>query len=93
MEPRISIITLGVNDLRAAIRFYRDGLGFPTEASDEDSIAFFETAGTRLALFPKNELRNDISKDLPLAETGFQGITFAHNVREKKRRKGSPQTG
>jgi len=44
MEPRISIITLGVADLPKAIRFYRDGLGFPTTAKDDDPIAFFTTA-------------------------------------------------
>jgi catechol-2,3-dioxygenase len=31
MKPRITVITLGVNDLEKAVEFYRDGLGFPTE--------------------------------------------------------------
>ena len=50
MEPRISIITLGVTDLGRSIRFYRDGLGFPTKAEPGASIALFRTGGARLAL-------------------------------------------
>ena len=30
MRPRVSIITLGVDDLERALTFYRDGLGLPT---------------------------------------------------------------
>ena len=67
-----------------AIRFYRDGLGFKTEASDEAQIAFFETSGTRLAVYPLKELTNDISEELIVPEAGFNGITLAHNVREKE---------
>jgi catechol 2,3-dioxygenase-like lactoylglutathione lyase family enzyme len=56
MQSRISIITLGVSDLPRAIRFYRDGLGFPTQAKDDAPIAFFMTDGTRLALYPLERL-------------------------------------
>lgn len=84
MEPRISIITLGVKDLARAIRFYRDGLGFTTKATEKDPIAFFETSGTRLALYPLNELKDDISSELKPLGTGFNGITLAHNVRTKE---------
>ena len=45
MEPRISIITLGVTDFVRSLRFYRDGLGWPTRATEESDIAFFNTAG------------------------------------------------
>lgn len=83
MEPRISIITLGVSNLPRSIRFYRDGLGFPTEAKDDAHIAFFKTAGTRLALYPLEKLAEDISPNLALSTGGFRGITLAHNVRTK----------
>jgi catechol 2,3-dioxygenase-like lactoylglutathione lyase family enzyme len=83
MEERISIITLGVRDLAKSIRFYRDGLGFATEASDDAQIAFFRTRGTRLALYPLDKLKEDISSEISLATRGFQGFTLAHNVREK----------
>lgn len=83
MEPRISIVTLGVADLPRAIRFYRDGLGFPTSAKDDDEIAFFTTGGTRLALYPLNALTADIGPTVAPAK-GFSGIALAHNVRRKE---------
>ena len=84
MEPRISIITLGVADLGRSIRFYRDGLGFPTEAKDDAEIAFFMTGGTRLALYPLDRLAEDIAIGLPVSKGGFSGMTLAHNVRQKE---------
>lgn len=84
MEPRISIITLGVKDMTRAIRFYRDGLGFRTQAKDDAGIAFFATAGTRLALYPLSELAADIGPSVQVAPSGFGGITLAHNVRSKE---------
>ena len=83
MEPRITLLTLGVSDLPRAVRFYRDGLGFPTTYQDGDPIAFFNTNGTRLALFPLDELAADIAPNLPVSRTVFTGITIAHNVRTK----------
>ncbi|MCC6580006.1 MAG: VOC family protein [Phycisphaeraceae bacterium] len=84
MEPRISIITLGVRDLPRAIRFYRDGLGLPTSARDDATIAFFTTGGTRLALYPLDRLAEDVSPDTQVPLPGFTGITLAHNVRRKE---------
>ena len=52
MEPRISIVTLGVDDLQKAYEFYHHGLGFPTTRTPEDGIVFFQTGGTCLALYP-----------------------------------------
>lgn len=83
MEPRISIITLGVRDLPRSIRFYRDGLGLPTGADDDAPIAFFTTGGTRLALYPLDHLAHDIDPGLAPAGPGFGGITLAHNVRQR----------
>ena len=61
MEPRISIITLGVADMPRAIRFYRDGLGLPTSVTeDEAAIVFFKTSGTCLALYPFDKLAEDV---------------------------------
>lgn len=84
MEPRITIIALGVRDLPRALRFYRDGLGFPTTAKESDPVAFFMTGGTRLELFPLEGLARDIAPDLQLSAGGFGGITLAHNVRRKE---------
>jgi catechol 2,3-dioxygenase-like lactoylglutathione lyase family enzyme len=83
MEARISIITLGVANVDRSIRFYRDGLGFPTSAREGDAIAFFVTAGTRLAVYPLDQLADDIGPGIKAAK-GFSGITLAHNVRRKE---------
>ena len=57
MEPRISIITLGVTDLARSVEFYRDGLGLPLQDNeDTESIAFFELKGAWLALYPREEV-------------------------------------
>jgi catechol 2,3-dioxygenase-like lactoylglutathione lyase family enzyme len=83
VEPRITIITLGVADLNRSIRFYRDGLGFPTRAKEGDPIAFFVTAGARLAVYPLHKLAEDIGPQIKPAK-GFAGITLAHNVHKKE---------
>ena len=84
MKPRITIVTLGVADLPRAIQFYRDGLGFPTDAKDDAAIAIFMTRGVRLALYPKKALAEDISAGIKLSRGGFGGITLAHNVDRKE---------
>jgi predicted lactoylglutathione lyase len=84
MEPRISIITLGVKDLESAYRFYHQGLGFPTNSKPEDGIIFLQTAGTRLALYPIKKLAEDISSELTVENPIFTGITLAHNTRQKR---------
>ena len=82
MEPRISIITLGVSDLPRSVQFYRDGLGLPLrDDEDTESIAFFQTSGTWLALYPRDVLADDVG--IPSDGTGFSGVTLAHNVRTR----------
>jgi len=81
MEPRLSIITLGVKDLDRSLRFYRDGLGLPTTRKAADGIIFFQTGGVCLALYPYNELAKDVSDAFVAERSKFPGITLAHNVR------------
>ncbi len=83
MEPRITLLTIGVSDLPRAVRFYRDGLGLPTTYKDGDPVAFFNTSGTRLSLYPLKDLVADISSDVQPAK-GFGGITLAHNVHTRE---------
>jgi catechol 2,3-dioxygenase-like lactoylglutathione lyase family enzyme len=65
-----------------SIQFYRDCLGLKTQASINDGWAIFETFGTRLALFPINELSKDAgTKESP--PIAFHGFTLAHNVSRK----------
>ncbi len=77
MEPRITIICLGVGDFNRSVEFYEKGLGFPRKKGP-DGIAFFQLSGTMLSLYPRDELAEDIT--VPLQETGFPGFTLAHNV-------------
>ena len=84
MDPRISIITLGVEDLERSLIFYRDGLGFPTTRKSEGGIIFFQMSGTCLALYPYEELAKDISDAFVVPRSKFLGITIAHNVRTKE---------
>jgi catechol 2,3-dioxygenase-like lactoylglutathione lyase family enzyme len=83
IEPRISLITLGVSDLERSYKFYKDGLGLPTTRSPTDGIIFFQMRGTCLALFPYEELAADVGDSFKVAKSRFPGITIAYNVREK----------
>ena len=82
MEPRISIITLGVSDLERSNKFYRDGLGFPLSDNSAEGVSFFELRGTWLGLYPREALAEDAT--VPAAGSGFPGITLAHNMASKQ---------
>lgn len=82
MQPRISLITLGVKDLQKSITFYRDGLGWPTDSKAEDHVAFFPLSNMVLGLFSRSELAKDAKvKD---DHGTFDGITLAYNVGSKE---------
>ena len=81
MEPRISIITLGVFDLNRSVIFNRDGLRLPTTYKDGEGIAFFQLKGTWLALYPSDALAEDAS--FPPERARFGGVTLALNVHKK----------
>lgn len=82
MEPRVSIITLGVNDLKASLDFYTR-LGLSSSMSPDDGIIFFKMNGTCLALYPKDALAKDVSDKFNARTEGFSGVTLAHNTRSK----------
>lgn len=77
MDARITLITLGVADLERSIRFYHEGLGLPLR-DGPDGIAFLETRGTTLSLYPREKLAEDAEVS-PKGE-GFPGFALAHNV-------------
>lgn len=78
MEPRISLITLGVADLGRATRFYEECLRLP-RLKTPPSVTFFELGKTWLALWPREDLAADAG--LPSHGAGFPGFALAHNVR------------
>ncbi|NOI80000.1 VOC family protein [Vibrio tubiashii] len=83
MEPRVSIITLGVQDLERSYQFYSK-LGFPSSKNPEEGIIFFKTGGVCLALYPLDALAKDVSSDMAVVKEGFSGVTLAHNTRSKQ---------
>src|SRR3982751_2443470 len=84
MKPRITLITLGVDDLPRAVAFYRDGLGLKTDGIvgtefEHGAVAFFDLqAGLRLALWPRASLAHDAG--LPVGLPSATECSFGHNV-------------
>jgi hypothetical protein len=78
MEPRITLVTLGVADLERALRFYRDGLGWvPSSASAAGDVAFFQAGGLVVGLWSRAALADDAR--LP-RDDGWGAVALAHNV-------------
>jgi catechol 2,3-dioxygenase-like lactoylglutathione lyase family enzyme len=80
MEPRISLVTLGVADLQRSTQFYSEVLQLPRIKSPP-TISFFELGKTWLALYPRELLAADAG--IAAAGSGFSGFTLAHNVRSE----------
>lgn len=84
MKPRITLLTLGVDDLERSLAFYRDGLGLASEGIigaefEHGAVAFFELeGGLRLALFPRESLALDAG--LPQQPASATELTIGHNV-------------
>lgn len=87
MKPRVTFITLGVDDLERALRFYRDGLGWNTQGIvgtefEHGAVAFFDLQpGIRLALWPRESLAHDTG--LPVRPFNPTQLSLAHNVSSK----------
>lgn len=78
MEPRISLLTLGVADIARARAFY-ERLGFKPSSASEGNVAFYDAGGVVLALWERQAL----AEDAGLADdgSGFRATAIAHNVR------------
>jgi catechol 2,3-dioxygenase-like lactoylglutathione lyase family enzyme len=87
MKPRLTVLTLTVDDLDRAVAFYRDGLGLPTEGVvgrefEHGAVAFFDLqAGVRLALWPRASLAHDAG--LPVGPRSATELSLGHNVGSK----------
>ncbi|APH71849.1 VOC family protein [Aquibium oceanicum] len=78
MEPRISIVTLGVADLDRSVAFY-EAMGLTRNQAVTDGVAFFQMGGIILGLWPRKELATDAGVDE--AGSGFRGVALAYNTR------------
>lgn len=84
MQPRITVLTLGVDDLSRAVAFYRDGLGWSTpgivgQEFEHGAVAFFDLQpGLRLALWARRDLAHDAG--LPAAPPSATEMSLGHNV-------------
>lgn len=77
MEPRVSLLTLGVADVAASRAFY-ERLGFSASRASQEGVAFFDAGGVVLAVFGRVAL----AEDAGIADTAaaFSGVSIAHNV-------------
>lgn len=80
MKPRMSMITLGVDDLERSVEFYRDGLGFP-QLQSSPGVAFFTLNGTWLGLYGREALAEDAM--VSGKGEGFNSFSIAHNLGSK----------
>jgi catechol 2,3-dioxygenase-like lactoylglutathione lyase family enzyme len=87
MKPRITVLTLAVDNLETSLRFYRDGLGFKTEGIigenfEHGAVAFFDLqGGLKLALWPRKSLAHD--SGLPAGRANPTELSIGHNVASK----------
>ena len=78
-EPRISLVTLGVSDMKKARKFYED-LGWTASGVSNESVTFFQANGMVLGLFGHEAL----AEDAGIAEASapeFRGVSLACNFR------------
>jgi uncharacterized protein len=81
MDPRISIVTLGVSDLASSKAFY-ERLGWRASKASNEGIVFFQAGGSAFALYPRHELAKDAK--VSAERSGFPGITLAYNTRTRE---------
>lgn len=87
MRPRITVVTIGVDNLERSLRFYRDGPGLPTEGIiggeyTHGAVAFFDVqVGVKLAIWPRRSIAHD--SGLPECPPRPLEFTLGHNVPSK----------
>ena len=81
LDPRISLITLGVEDVARATAFY-ERLGWKKSAASQENVTFIQLKGTVLGLFSRQSLAEDAHVEN--TPKGFSGVTLAHNVTSER---------
>jgi len=88
MKPRITVLTLGVNDLDRSLAFYRDGMGLETKGItgqefEDGAVVFIDLeSGLKLALWPRRSLAKDTG--LPVGQPCATELSIGHNVMSKE---------
>jgi len=83
MEQRLSLVTLGVDNLDRAVAFYEGVLGW-TPAERLPGVVFFDLGGLVFALFPHADLAQDMRLAQPVTSGGYEGFALAHNLRSER---------
>lgn len=88
MKPKVTVITLGVEDLEKSLRFYRDGLGFSTQGIigtefEHGAVVFFDLQpGLKLAIWPRTSIAHD--SGIPSGPRSSTEFTLGHNVNSRE---------
>ncbi len=82
MEQRLTIVTLGVDDLEVSSEFYEQKFGWKKMSSSNENISFFQLNGILLSLYPKEKLAEDAT--VKAEGSGFKAFTLAYNTRTQK---------
>ncbi len=84
MEQRLSMITLGVADLKRAVAFYEQVIGWNAAPSPSE-IAFFDLGGVVFSLYPHDDLAKDRNAAADeIGGSAYRGFALAHNARSKE---------
>jgi uncharacterized protein len=81
MEQRVSIVTLGVAELKRSREFY-ERLGWRRSMAKAEGVVFFQAGGMALALYPRHELAKDAN--IAADGQGFSGMSLAYNARNRE---------
>ena len=82
MESRLSMMSLGVKDLKVSRRFYSEGLGFIERQQTNEFIVFYDLGAFTLSLYPLENLAAEVA--MPQVGEGFRGFTLSHNMRSEQ---------
>ena len=82
MDQRVTIIGLGVRDLKESTAFYEHNFGWEKMDNSNDDISFFKLNGLLLSLYPREKLAEDAT--VSPEGSGFRGVSLAYNTRTKE---------
>lgn len=81
MRQKLTLITLGVQDIRRSVKFYEEGLKWKRAKQSMEDLILYPLGGITLALHPVSALSDDVT--LPYAPSDFSGMTFSINAKSE----------